>query len=77
MFDTPRLNVTAVAARPTEGVFQVDGWSELRINVFYGAVTGEHGKDAATDWRVFALGDRDYRNGVVKTDNLGRRDKKH
>lgn len=65
----PKLNVTAVAARPTEGVFQVDGWAELKINVFYGAVTGSHGKFAATDWRVFALGYSDYRTGVVKTDN--------
>ena len=69
VFDTPTLNITAVAARPTEGVFQVDGWNELKINVFYGAVTGEHGKYAATDWRVFALSYRDYRSGVVKTDN--------
>ncbi len=68
-FDTPKFNVTAVAARPTEGVFQVSGWSELNINVFYGAVTGEHGKYAATDWRVFALGYSDYRSGVAKTDN--------
>jgi hypothetical protein len=65
----PKLNFTAVAARPTEGVFQVDGWSELKINVFYGALTGQHGKFAATDWRVFAIGYRDYRSGVVKTDN--------
>lgn len=69
VFDTPKFNVTAVAARPTEGVFQVNGWSELNINVAYGAVTGEHGKYAATDWRIFALSYRDYRNGVVKTDN--------
>src|SRR5512138_1227083 len=65
----PKWNVTAIAARPTEGVFQVDGWSELKINVFYGAFTGQHGKYAATDWRVFALAYRDYRGGVVKTDN--------
>src|SRR3954470_8684698 len=69
VFDTPKLNVTAVAARPTEGVFQVNGWDELKINVFYGAVTGQHGKYAATDWRVFALGYSDYRSGVVKADN--------
>jgi len=65
----PGLNVSAVAARPTVGVFQVGGWDELKINVLYGAVTGEHGKYAATDWRVFALGYSDYRTGVVKTDN--------
>jgi len=69
VLNMPGFNVTAVAARPTEGVFQVSGWDELKINVFYGAVTGEHGKDAATDWRVFALGYSDYRAGVVKTDN--------
>ena len=69
VFDTQKLNITAVAARPTEGVFQVNGWDELKINVFYGAVTGQHGKFAATDWRVFALGYQDYRSGVVKTDN--------
>jgi len=69
VLNAPKLNFTAVAARPTEGVFQVDGWSELKINVFYGALTGQHGKFAATDWRVFAIGYRDYRSGVVKTDN--------
>jgi hypothetical protein len=65
----PKVNITALAARPTEGVFQVSGWDELKINVFYGALTGQHGKYAATDWRVFALGYSDYRSGVVKTDN--------
>ncbi len=69
VLNTPRLNVTALAGRPTEGVFQVDGWAELKINVFYGALTGQHGRFAATDWRVFALGYSDYRSGVVKTDN--------
>ena len=69
VLNMPKLNITAVAARPTEGVFQVSGWDELKINVFYGALTGQHGKYAATDWRVFALGYSDYRSGVVKTDN--------
>jgi hypothetical protein len=69
VYSAPRLNVTVVAARPTEGVFQVNGWDELKINVFYGAVSGQRGKFAATDWRVFAIGYNDYRTGVVKTDN--------
>ena len=68
VLNMPRLNITA-GTRPTEGVFQVSGWDELRINVFYGALTGQHGKYAATDWRVFVLGYSDYRSGVVKTDN--------
>jgi len=38
--DKPRVNFTFVGARPTRGVFQVDGWGELNVNVFYGAVTG-------------------------------------
>ena len=69
VLNTSRLNVTAVAARPIEGVFQVNGWDELKINVFYGALTGQHRTYAATDWRVFALGYSDYRTGVVKADN--------
>ncbi len=73
VFNTPKLNVTAVAARPTEGVFQVNGWNELHINVFYGALTGQGGSEKNPSlWRVFALGYNDYRaygSGLVKTDN--------
>ena len=64
------LNITAVAGRPTQGVFQLNGWGELNINVFYGAVTKEFGGDEhAGEWRVFAVGFDDYRHGVLKTDN--------
>ncbi|MBI4265800.1 MAG: alginate export family protein [Acidobacteria bacterium] len=64
------LNATAFAGRPTRGVFVVDGWSGLDINVFYGALTGQTGTDAdAGEWRVFGLGYFDRRDGVVKTDN--------
>jgi hypothetical protein len=67
---TKTTNLTALAARPTQGVFQVDGWRELDINVFYGAVTGQLGGGAHPgEWRAFALGYDDYRAGVVKTDN--------
>src|SRR6266516_2815515 len=65
-----KLNFTFVAARPTRGVFQVDGWGELNANVLYGALTGQMpGKGGSGEWRVFALGYSDYRDGVVKTDN--------
>ena len=69
-----KLNFTFLAARPTRGVFQVDGWGELNANVFYGALTGQipgHilGKPSSAEWRVFGLGYSDYRDGVVKTDN--------
>ncbi len=65
-----RLNLTLLAARPTRGVFQVDGWGELNANVFYGALTLQMpGTSHASEWRVFGLGYSDYRDGVVKTDN--------
>lgn len=68
--DRSNLNFTLLGARPTRGVFQVDGWGELNANVFYGAVTGQlPGKRANAEWRVFAIGYSDYRDGVVKTDN--------
>jgi hypothetical protein len=68
--DRPRLNVTVLGARPTEGVFQVDGWRELSVNVFYGAVTRQVGGTAnAGEWRLFGLAYRDGRDGAVKTDN--------
>lgn len=68
--DRPRLNVTLLAARPTRGVFQVDGWGELNVNVFYGAITGQLGDTAHPgEWRLFGLGYHDYRDDVVKADN--------
>ena len=64
------LNLTLLAARPTRGVFQVDGWGELKANVFYGALTGQlPGKRSNGEWRLFGLGYSDYRDGVVKTDS--------
>lgn len=64
------FNVTAVAGRPTQGVFDVDGWPELNVNIFYGALTRQTGStDAPGEWRLFALGYDDYRHGVVKSDN--------
>ena len=70
VLNTRKLNVTALAARPTEGVFQVNGWAELNINVFYAALTGQSGSERNPgEWRVFGLGYDDYRHGVLKTDN--------
>jgi Alginate export len=65
-----KLNLTMFGGRPTRGVYQVDGWGELNINVFYGALTGQFGdKKRANEWRVFGLGYSDDRNGIVKTDD--------
>jgi len=65
-----KLNLTLFGGRPTRGVFQVDGWGEVKVNVFYGALTGQvSGKRNSGEWRVFGLGYQDLRDGVVKTDN--------
>src|SRR5262249_9673484 len=51
-------------------VFQVDGWGEVNVNVYYGALTGQvAGKRNAGEWRIFGLGYQDLRDGVLKTDN--------
>jgi len=63
-------NLTLFAARPTAGVFQVDGMCELDIDVYYGAFTlpveSKHGE---AELRVFSLGYIDHRTVVAKTDN--------
>ena len=69
-FDAGHNNFTFLAARPTEGVYQVDGMGEINVNLFYGAYTLPlsyvHG---AGELRVFALGYVDRRGGILKTDN--------
>jgi len=68
--NNPKINLTLFSGRPDRGVYQVDGWGELKINVFYGALTGQlPGRRTAAEWRVFGLGYDDYRNNVLKTDN--------
>lgn len=63
-------NLTIFAARPVEGVFQVDGMSELDSEIYYGsfihAVKTDH---SAGEVRVFAMGYVDDRNTILKTDN--------
>ncbi|MCX6625809.1 MAG: alginate export family protein [Acidobacteria bacterium] len=64
------VNLTLFGGRPTRGVFQVDGWGELKSNVYYGALTGQVGGNKhAGEWRIFSLGYQDLRDGVLKTDN--------
>jgi len=65
-----KSNLTFFAARPTRGVFQVDGMGELDINVYYGAFTLPlEFKHSAGELRIFSLGYIDHRTVVVKTDN--------
>jgi hypothetical protein len=65
-----RNNLTFVAMRPTEGVFQVEGMGELDIDTYYGAFTmpveSSHGSGQL---RVFGLGYIDHRTRTLKTDN--------
>lgn len=61
-------NVTLLAARPTQGVFRVNGWPGLEVGVGYGAVTRAFGGGAG-EARVFALHYVDYRDGLTATDN--------
>jgi alginate export protein len=68
--DKPTWNVTALAARPTQGVFQANGWRELDVNVGYGALTRQVAASrGAAEWRAFVVAYDDRRDAVVKTDN--------
>ena len=62
-------NFTAVAAIPTRGVFQTDGWGWVKTPFFYASATHDlnYGKSNA-EWRLFAVYYNDDRP-LVKTDN--------
>jgi hypothetical protein len=68
-FTQPATDLTFVAATPTRGVFQTDGWGWNRVAFAYGAWTKEwgHGRHAA-DTRFFAIDYDDFRH-ILKTDN--------
>jgi len=68
-FSRTSHNFTFVAAVPTRGVFQVDGWGWNQVGFGYGAYTHDwgHGRHTA-DTRFFVLEYDDWR-GVLKTDN--------
>ncbi|MHB0949146.1 MAG: alginate export family protein [Gemmatimonadaceae bacterium] len=68
-WDAARTNVTATAFRPTEGVFQVDGWGSLNYDLAYAAVTRQLGAARAPgEARLFALYSADHR-AMGKVDN--------
>ncbi|OFV99879.1 MAG: hypothetical protein A3H28_06930 [Acidobacteria bacterium RIFCSPLOWO2_02_FULL_61_28] len=69
VYNKPNTNFTLLAARPTRGVFQVDGWGELDIGLFSVALTRPVvGKKSSGEWRLFAIQYHDWRS-VLKTDN--------
>lgn len=59
-----------LAAVPTRGVFQTDGWGWNRAALQYAAYTRGWGTGRHTaDTRVFGLAFQDWRTAVLKTDN--------
>jgi hypothetical protein len=69
VYGTPNDNVTFIAAIPTRGVFQVDGWGWNRIGLGYASYTHQwRGKRHAADTRFFAIEYDDFRH-ILKTDN--------
>jgi Alginate export len=64
-----RQNLAFVAARPTRGVYQADGWGEMEVDILYGGLTREMsiGK-TPSELRVFGIGYHDGRR-VLKVDN--------
>lgn len=70
VYDTPGVNYTLVAAAPTRGVFQVDGWGWMKTAFTYASATGQvkRGTAQTGEWRVFGIYYRDWRE-VLKQDN--------
>jgi hypothetical protein len=63
-----KSNVTFLAARPTEGVFQVEGMKDLNVEIVYGAYTTTHRTHGEGEARIFGTYYHDGRD-VLKTDN--------
>jgi hypothetical protein len=66
----PKINYTVIAALPTRGVFQVDGWGWMKTAFTYASATGQvqASKTSTGEWRVFGIYYDDWRT-VLKTDN--------
>jgi hypothetical protein len=68
-YGTTKDNLTVIAAVPTRGVFQVDGWGWNRIGFGYAAYTHEWGgKRHSADTRLFFIDYDDFRH-ILKTDS--------
>src|SRR5205085_2286145 len=65
----PTNDFTFVAALPTRGAFQTDGWGWNNVAFGYASFTHDWGhRNHAADMRFFALDYDDWR-GILKTDN--------
>ncbi|MDP8989042.1 MAG: alginate export family protein [Acidobacteriota bacterium] len=68
-YSKPTNDFTFVAATPTRGVYQTDGWGWNRVGFGYAAFTHEWGRGKhAADTRVFVLDYDDWRH-ILKTDD--------
>ena len=61
-------NLTAMAARADQGVFNMNGNPELNVDVQYLALTRQQFRNHVL-WRTFASAYHDGRTGITKTDN--------
>lgn len=61
-------NLTAMAARSDQGVFNMNGNPELNVDVQYLALTRTNARQHIL-WRAFGIGYHDGRTGLTKTDN--------
>lgn len=61
-------NLTGMAARSDQGVFNMNGNPELNVDVQYLALTRADARQHIL-WRAFALGYHDGRTGLTKTDD--------
>jgi hypothetical protein len=70
VYSKPTINVTAIGAFPTRGVFQVDGWGWMKTAFAYVSTTRQVNASNSHpgEWRVFGLYYRDWR-AVLKQDN--------
>jgi len=67
--DTEAGNFSLVAATPTRGVFQTDGWGWNRVGFAYGSFTHDWGRGRhSADTRAFVVEYDDFRH-ILKTDN--------
>jgi hypothetical protein len=61
-------DITGMAARSDQGVFNMNGNPELNVDVQYLAFT-KYDFNQHVQWRVFGIGYHDGRTGITKTDN--------
>lgn len=62
------FNLTAMASRADQGVFNMNGNPELNVDLQYLALTRSQFKQHVL-WRAFGIGYHDGRTGLTKTDN--------